>query len=118
PGDLAGHDAIVVAGGAPAALNFSGPDGQREPGVLRGPLVVSTFTEAARLVGLGAGLALLPSYTMNTMSTAAALTTILAEWTLPTVPLTALYPRRNRGALAISLLCEHIRAVLGEVQAR
>jgi DNA-binding transcriptional LysR family regulator len=116
PRELALHDAVSVQG-APHTLSFAAASGREATGTLRSSIVVTTFTEAARLAALGAGIVLLPSYTRRALAPSLDLVPILAGFTLPAPRLSALYPRRNRGADAISLVCEHVRDVLRDAEA-
>ncbi|HEU4406686.1 MAG TPA: LysR family transcriptional regulator [Polyangiaceae bacterium] len=115
PRELVAHEAVLVAG-AQATLTFVGGGGRRATGTLRGSVVVSTFTEAARLAALGAGVAVLPSYTLRALNLPARLAPLLERWALPGPRLSALYPKRHRGAAAVALACRHLKAVLHEIE--
>lgn len=74
---------------------------------------VSTFTEAAALVRLGVGAAVLPGYAAHALHGAVRL---LPGLVLPDVPLALVYPPRLRGSVALRDLGDRVAAALASAR--
>ncbi len=116
PLDASQTPTVIAIAGLPAHLPYETARGERGYIAMDGPLRVSTFTEAARLAAHGAGIAVMPSYTVKTLATALGLVPVWSESLLPKAPVSAVYPQRNRGASAIALLCRLLRGALADAE--
>lgn len=110
PSDLASRGFVLVAG---ARSDLAGVVRGRELRLdLRGRCRVSTFTEAAELAALGAGFAVLPSFTAAPFLASERLVRVAPGLSLPRVEVSLLHTQRHRGSPVLQDLWELSSAAL------
>ena len=93
PTDLAVHQALVYSTvQGDARWHFTGADGRVQTVLVKGPLRSNNLSALLVAARSGMGLAALPVYVANESVRSGALVAVLADWTLPSQEIHAVYP--------------------------
>ena len=115
PADLAKHDALIystVQGDARWLL--TGADGRQVSAAVRGPLRSNNLSALLAAARGGMGLAALPWYVAHESVKAGAVQPVLAEWSLPSQEIHAVYPSPRQVPAKVSGFIEWLQGQLGE----
>jgi DNA-binding transcriptional LysR family regulator len=113
PHDLAGLDAIDVAGDAPSALRWSFADGKKEAAVpVKARLVVNTVQAALDASVAGGGVIRVLSYQTATLEASGALQRLLAAYEPPPIPIHIVHPEGRYLPPKIRLFIDKAAATL------
>ena len=93
PTDLAAHDAPIYSTvQGDARWHFTGADGRALPVPVKGPLRSNSLSALLAAARGGMGVAALPRYMAHESMRSGLVVSILAEWTLPSQEIHAVYP--------------------------
>ena len=93
PGDLAGHDALIYSTvQGDARWHFTGVEGKVATVPVKGPLRSNNLSALLMAARNGMGVAALPRYVAQGSLKSGALVPLLADWSLPSQEIHAVYP--------------------------
>lgn len=114
PADLAGHDALIYSTvQGDARWLFTGADGRSEPTAVRGPLRSNNLSALLAAARGGMGLAALPWYVAHDSVKSGAVQPVLADWSLPSQEIHAVYPSPRLVPAKVSRVVEWLQGQLG-----
>ncbi|WP_088281083.1 LysR family transcriptional regulator [Ideonella sp. A 288] len=114
PADLADHDALIYSTvQGDARWLFTGADGRLEPTAVRGPLRSNNLSALLAAARGGMGLAALPWYVAHDSVKSGAVQPVLAEWSLPSQEIHAVYPSPRLVPAKVSRVVEWLQGQLG-----
>ena len=115
PVDLAQHDALIYSTvQGDARWLFTGPDGRPQPTTVRGPLRSNNLSALLAAARGGMGIAALPWYVAYQSVEAGAVQPVLADWSLPTQEIHAVYPSPRLVPAKVSGFIEWLQGAIGE----
>jgi DNA-binding transcriptional LysR family regulator len=115
PADLARHDALIYSTvQGDARWLFTGPDGVLQPTPVRGPLRSNNLSALLSAARGGMGLAALPLYVAQASIDAGAVVQVLAEWSLPSQEIHAVFPSPRLVPAKVSGFVEWLQGQIGE----
>ncbi len=113
--DLARHDALVYSTvQGDARWLFTGADGRLHPTAVRGPLRSNNLSALLAAARGGMGLAALPRYVAHGSIEAGAVQPVLADWSLPSQEIHAVYPSPRQVPAKVNGFIDWLRGQLGE----
>ncbi|MEY3124609.1 MAG: hypothetical protein RLZZ573_1129, partial [Pseudomonadota bacterium] len=93
PGELAGHDALIYSTvQGDARWHFTGVEGKVATVPVKGPLRSNNLSALLMAARNGMGVAALPRYVAQGSLNSGALLPLLADWSLPSQEIHAVYP--------------------------
>ena len=114
PADLATHDALIYSTvQGDARWLFTGPDGQLQPTAVRGPLRSNNLSALLAAARGGLGLAALPRYVAHGSLQAGAVQPVLADWSLPSQEIHAVYPSPRQVPAKVTHFIEWLQGQFG-----
>ncbi|MCU0921450.1 MAG: LysR family transcriptional regulator [Burkholderiaceae bacterium] len=115
PAELAGHDALIYSTvQGDARWLFSGADGRLQPTTVRGPLRSNNLSALLSAARGGMGLAALPCYVAQASIESGAVLPVLADWSLPSQEIHAVYPSPRLVPAKVSGFVEWLQTRIGE----
>jgi DNA-binding transcriptional LysR family regulator len=115
PGELTGHDALIYSTvQGDARWLFTGADGRLHPCAVRGPLRSNNLSALLAAARGGMGLAALPWYVAQESVKAGAVQPVLADWSLPSQEIHAVYPSPRLVPAKVSGFIEWLQGRLGD----
>lgn len=115
PGDLTAHDALIVSTiQHDARWHFSDAKGEALTVHVKGPLRSNNKSALLTAARAGFGIAALPAYVVNESIKRGDLVTLLANWTLPTQQIHAVYPSPRMVPAKVTGFIEWLQGQMGE----
>ena len=115
PVDLATHDALIYSTvQGDARWHFTGADGKTVATPVRGPLRSNNLSALLSAARAGMGIAALPWYVAHESVKSDAIQPLLAEWSLPSQEVHAVYPSPRMVPAKVSSFVEWLQGQFGE----
>ena len=115
PVDLATHDALIYSTvQGDARWHFTGADGKTVATPVRGPLRSNNLSALLSAARAGMGIAALPWYVAHESVKSGAIQPLLAEWSLPSQEVHAVYPSPRMVPAKVSSFVEWLQGQFGE----
>ena len=115
PADLAAHDALIYSTvQGDARWLFSGADGSAHPVAVRGPLRSNNLSALLAAARGDLGVAALPWYVAHGSVQSGAVRAVLADWTLPSQEIHAVFPSPRQVPAKVSGFIAWLQGDLGE----
>ena len=115
PADLATHDALIYSTvQGDARWHLGGADGRLQAIPVKGPLRSNNLSALLVAARSGMGLAALPKYVAHESLRSGALTEVLANWTLPSQEIHAVYPSPQWVPAKVTSLVSWLQGQFGQ----
>jgi DNA-binding transcriptional LysR family regulator len=113
PGDLTGHDALIVSTVQnDSRWHFHGPKGEELTVHLNGPMRSNNKSALMQAAAAGLGVAALPTYVVHEALQKGDLVALLTDWPLPTQQIHAVYPSPKMVPAKVSRFTEWLQTQL------
>ena len=115
PADLASHDALIYSTvQGDARWHFTGSDGQTFALPVKGPLRSNSLSALLAAARGGFGVAALPWYVAHQSVRSGAVVPVLADWTLPSQEIHAVYPSPRMVPTKVTGFIEWLQGQFGD----